>query len=52
MKTKPLFGALWLGSLLLAACGQDLSTATPQKQVLPVVVEGEFYLLRSIPRTG
>ena len=49
MKMKPLFIALWLGSLLLAACGQDLSKATPQKQVLPVVVEGESISSETYP---
>lgn len=41
MKNKPFFPMILMISLLLAACGQSLSQATPQKQVLPVVVEGK-----------
>jgi len=41
MKVTRLFILLLISFLFLAGCGQGSTQATPQKQVLPVVVEGE-----------
>ena len=49
MKIMRLFILLMICSLLLAACGQSVSQATPQKQVLPVVVVGESAASETYP---
>jgi NitT/TauT family transport system substrate-binding protein len=41
MKVIRLCIAVLISSFLLVACGQEVIQSTPQKQVLPVVVEGE-----------
>jgi NitT/TauT family transport system substrate-binding protein len=49
MKKRNMFFLLLLGSLILSACGQVAAETTPQKQVLPLVIEGESPASQSYP---